>query len=376
MAAMQEYMAVYLTLTAVVLILARQVENHIYAGQKLTGNVPWGMERQEAKNMVAAGGIFVLLASVSACRIAVGNDYWVYRENFKLIYAGRDVASEPGFNFIVYWMQKLWGYDNYLPIFGLFSVVTAAFMVKALYDQSEWFFGSLFLLMTSGYYFSSLNSVRYYLVVAMVMYATKYLLREEYLKFILWICFAALFHKSVLLVIPAYLILYWLSKRKLRPWILAAGGALIVSMMLFQDFYRKIIFLFYPFYEESAYDTGSISIVNVGMGLCCLVLCFLCYGVWKDRNPHIRFYVWVNAAGLVINLFGSFIPEVTRVGNYFKVVQVFLIPALLYHLPEGKWKKLLTAGTAAAFLIYFAFFLKSAYDVDIRILPYRTWIFD
>ncbi|MCD8326688.1 MAG: EpsG family protein [Lachnospiraceae bacterium] len=369
-------MAVYLTLTAAVLILARQVQNSIYAKQKLTGQVPWGVERQQAKNIAAALGIFALLAAVSACRIAVGNDYWVYRENFKLIYSGRDVASEPGFNFIVYWMQKLWGYDNYLPIFGVFSVATAAFMVKALYDQAEWFAGSLFLLMTSGYYFSSLNSVRYYLVVAMVMYATKYLLREEYLKFILWICFAALFHKSVLLVIPCYLILYWLSKKRLRPWMIAVGGALIASLVLFQDVYRRIIFLFYPFYEESAYDTGSISIVNVGMGLCCLILCFLCYGVWKEDNPHIRFWVWVNVAGLVINLFGSFIPEVTRVGNYFKVVQVFLIPALLYHLPDGKWKKLLTAGTVAAFLIYFAFFLKSAYDVDIRILPYRTWIFD
>ncbi|MCD7863942.1 MAG: EpsG family protein [Lachnospiraceae bacterium] len=369
-------MAVYLTLTAAVLILALKVDNHIYAKQQMTGLVAYGTDRQKAQNIVAALGIYILMAAVSACRIAVGNDYWVYRENFKLIYAGREVASEPGFNFIVYWMQKLWGYDNYLPIFGLFSVVTVAFMVKSLYDQAEWFFGSLFLLLTSGYYFSSLNSVRYYLVVAMVMYATKYLLREEYLKFALWIAFAALFHKSVLLVIPSYLFLYWLSKKRLKAWVFAAGGALIVSMVLFQDVYRRIIFLFYPYYEESAFDTGSISIVNVGMGLCCLVLCFLCYGVWKEDNAHIRFYVWVNAAGLVINTFGSFIPEVTRVGNYFKVIQVFLIPALLYHLPDGKLKKVLTAGTAAAFLIYFAFFLKSAYDVDIRILPYRNWIFD
>ncbi|MCD7750684.1 MAG: EpsG family protein [Lachnospiraceae bacterium] len=369
-------MAVYLTLTAAVLILALKVDNHIYAKQQITGHIANGTDRRKAQNIAAALGIYILMAAVSALRIAVGNDYWVYRENFKLIYAGRDVASEPGFNFIVYWMQKIWGYDNYLPIFGLFSVVTVAFMVKALYDQAEWFFGSLFLLLTSGYYFSSLNSVRYYLVVAMVMYATKYLLREEYLKFVLWIAFAALFHKSVLLVIPAYLILYWLSEKKLKPWVIAAGGALIASMILFQDVYRKIIFLFYPFYEESAYDTGSISVVNVGMGLCCLVLCFLCYGVWKDDNPHIRFYVWVNAAGLIINTFGSFIPEVTRVGNYFKVIQVFLIPALLYHLPDGRWKKLLIAGTAAAFLIYFAFFLKTAYDVDIRLLPYRNWIFD
>ena len=52
------------------------------------------------------------MAGVSACRIAVGNDYWVYRDNFKLIAQGRYVSYEPGFNLIVKWIQQLFGYDH------------------------------------------------------------------------------------------------------------------------------------------------------------------------------------------------------------------------------------------------------------------------
>ena len=91
------------------------------------------------------------MAGVSACRIAVGNDYWVYRDNFKLIAQGRYVSYEPGFNLIVKWIQQIFGYDHYLPVFGFFSIVTVFFFVKALQNQGSCFAVSLFLLMTGGY---------------------------------------------------------------------------------------------------------------------------------------------------------------------------------------------------------------------------------
>lgn len=369
-------MVVYLTLTALVLIFSAFIQNESNADGQMSGKLFLPFDRQAAVNHVAAFGCYALMAAVSACRIAVGNDYWGYRENFKRIFVGRDVASEPGFNFIVYWMQKIFGYDNYLPIFGLFSLITVAFFVKALKDQASWFWGSMFLLLTSGYYFSSLNSVRYYLVIAIVMYAQKYVTRGEYLKFICWILFAALFHKSVLIVIPAYLIIKWISGLKLKAWMGIPAAVLLASLVFCRDLYRKVIFLFYPDYEASVFDNNSISIVNVGMGVCCVILCALCYEVWKEGHKEIRFYAWLNLAGLVLNVFGSFIPEVTRIGNYFKISQVFLIPALLYFLPKGKKKYLLTAGTVLAFTVYFAYFLKTAYDTNIRILPYLNWIFN
>lgn len=369
-------MAVYISLTIAVLVLAAFVRNSEYAPEYISGYWRRQIDRQQAVNIVAALGIYVLLAGVSACRIAVGNDYWVYRENFKLIYMGREVASEAGFNFIVYWMQKLLGYNNYLPIFGLFSVVTVAFMVKALYDQGEWFFGAVFLLMTNGYYFQSLNTMRYYLVIAIVMYASKFVIRKEYDKFITWILIAALFHKSVLLVIPSYIVLRWLCDRKINKWLLGLGAVLVLSMIFLQDFYRDILFRFYPYYEDTAFDNGEVSVVNILRCFCCLVLALICYkDAIRDRK-HMQFYFWANIAGLIIHTFGSFIPEVTRVANYFCIFQIFLVSGCLFHLKKGLWKHILTIGTFGVFAVYFAFFLRTAYDVNIRLLPYLNWIFN
>lgn len=369
-------MFVYISLTAAVLVLAAFAKNSAYAPKYISGYRSFGADRQQAVNIMVSVSIWILLTLVSACRIAVGNDYWVYRENFKLIYMGRDVASEPGFNFIVYWMQKLLGYDNYLPIFALFSIVTVAFMVKAVYDQGEWYWGVMFLLMTSGYYFSSLNTVRYYLVIAMMMYAAKFVIRKEYDKFICWVLVAALFHKSALLVIPGYIALRILCDKKINKWLVMAGLALILSMIFLQDFYRNILFRFYPYYEDTAFDTGEVSVINILRCLCCLILALICYKDSIRGRKHMEFYFWANAAGLVINTFGSFIPEVTRVANYFAVFQIFLVSGCLFHCKKGRLKNMLTIGTLGAYVIYFGFFLYTAYRTEIRLLPYLNWIFN
>ena len=71
------------------------------------------MTRQQALNLWICGGIYVILASLSACRIASGNDYWVYVDMFNLISQGRHVSSEFGFNALVRLMQYFFGTQGY-----------------------------------------------------------------------------------------------------------------------------------------------------------------------------------------------------------------------------------------------------------------------
>ena len=73
---------------------------------------------------------------------------------------------------------------------------------------------------------------------------------------------------------------------------------------------------------------------------------------------------------------GAFIPEVSRVAYYLVLPQIFLIPKLLRSISNTLWRRLLTAGTALVFAAYFVLFLRSAYDVSIRLLPYLNWIFN
>lgn len=371
---------VYVLLTAVTVLLGLCVDNRRYVSGYISGRRRAGetayTERRQARNHIAVFAIFCLMAGVSACRIAVGNDYWVYRDNFKLIAQGRYVSYEPGFNLIVKWIQQLFGYDHYLPVFGFFSIVTVFFFVKALEDQGSSFAVSLFLLMTGGYYFNSLNTVRYYLALAIALYTMKYILRGEYAKFVLWILGGALFHKSILLVIPVYLLAGFLASARLKRWHYIAGGILIASLIFGQKFYQEIIFYFYPYYRNSMFDQGRLSYVNIAKCICVLALCGICYRRSLQTNLNNRFYFFLNLAGLVVYCCGSFIPEVSRVGYYMIISQVFLLPRLLADMREGWLRRLCCTGVIVGFTLYFLVLLRGMYAVDVRLLPYLNWIFN
>ncbi len=369
-------MAVYLTLTVVTLLLASFIRNRDYVQLNSEQLRPAYMDRQRAFNICMAVAIFLLLTGVSACRIAVGNDYWVYRFQFNLIMQERHVSYELGFNLVVWLIQTLLGYDNYIPVFAFFSVATCYFFVKAMYDRAEDFAFTLFLLLTGGYYFNSLNSVRYYLVLAIALYAMKYVLRREYVRFVLWIILASLFHKSVLLVIPAYLVAVYLADHKLKMWHYILGGLLIASLIFGQGFYREIIFTFYPYYRDSVFDVSQLSWVNIGKCAAVLALCVVTWKTGLAESRGIRFGFYLNLAGLVGYFCGSFIPEVSRVCYYLIISQIFLIPAVINRMKDGWFKNLCRIGVIAAFAFYFAMLLKGMDAVNIRLLPYLNWIFN
>lgn len=379
---MESSALVYISLTLVTVLLGMFVKNEEYMpaairGGRCFGEIP-GCDRQRARNRVAVAAIYCLLTAVSACRIAVGNDYWVYTRNFSLIAQERHVSSELGFNSVVRLFQMIFdeGKVQYVAIFAFFSVITVFFFVKALCDQGSSFAFSLFLLLTGGYYFNSLNSVRYYFALAVALFSMKYVLRGEYGKFILWVLVGALIHKSVLLVIPVYLLARFLASAKWKRWHYVVGGIFLCSLIFCQNLYREIIFLFYPFYRDSAFDNGRLSWTNILKCVCVLVLSIICYRQSLRENVQNRFYFFLNLFGLVVYCCGSFIPETSRVGYYMMISQIFLLPRLLRGMKKGWLRKFCYVGVIGAFSVYFVLLLKGMYATDIRLLPYLNWIFN
>ncbi len=410
----------YILLVVLTVGFALIVQNQAYVPVYLRGRYPAYWDRRRARNFAAEVVIYGLLAGVSACRVAIGADYWVYWANFQLIAQDRHVSYEIGFCLVVKLMQAIFGPGTYRTIFFLFSVLTVFFFLKALHDQACWYAASLYLLLAGGYYFSSMHSVRYYFALAIALFCAKYVIRGEYGKFVLWILLAATFHKSVLLVLPVYLFARALAQVHWKGWHYAALGALAAAIILGQGLWqriplwKKVIFYFYPFYENSAFDQGRISWANVAKCLGVLALGILCWrsglgeeepgeevgkahaepgeaaraslleggkpregavGPYSLERLADRFYFTLNLGGLLVYTCGSFIPEVSRVGYYFIIFQVILIPNLLRRMKAGLFKNLCTIASLGAFAVYFVEFLRRAYDDSVRLLPYLEWIF-
>lgn len=157
--------------------------------------------RRSFQNRLLAAGIFCILFWVSALRFDIGNDYGQYTQTAHEAYVGGYVVTEWGFNQLVRLLYWIVGGECYELVFAVFAFATLAIFLKAFARQSVSFGQTFFLFMTLGLYFQTFNTVRYYFALSVALFSMKYVLEKDYLKFVFWIVLAALFHKSVLLVL-------------------------------------------------------------------------------------------------------------------------------------------------------------------------------
>ena len=331
--------------------------------------------RQEALNCILLAGIFMTLFALSSLRVGIGNDYWTYRYDFlHIINEDTNVSYEIGFKVLVKVLQWLFGYDNYRVVFAFMAFVTCTFFVKGLSDNSDWFAVSFFLFMANGFYFMSFTNVRYYFAIAVCLYAMKFLFRKNFVKFIFWILFAALFHKSVLLTIPVYLTAYYLKWSKKTLWLIPISCAVLV---LGKMGVRRLVFIFYPFYEgDLILDVESVSYINIAKCLAILVFSLIFYKKAIQGNPKAETLFNLNLFALIIYSFGYYIPETSRVCYYMVIGHVFLLPIVLSSIEKGKQRLFFTGAVLVCYGAYFLVFLERSKDSTIMLLPYLTWLFD
>ena len=337
-----------------------------------------GCSRKQALSFVMLGTLFILLTALAALRIQVGNDYVKYVEIFSEIWKGTDeayVVTEPGFNLVVDAVYTLSGFENYLLVFAVFGAATAFVFLKAMYEQSDDFAGSFAMFMLLGLYFRSFTTVRYYFVLALTLYSIRYIRRREFAKFLLLIVFAAFFHKSVLVVIPLYLIaaLPW------KKWIMISGAVCAALVVVFQRQILELALWFVPTFRGTIYLTQDVGLrANASGILRCLLVLFL--ALWCAKEPvwekwECRFYLKLSVLGFLLYTCGSFLPLADRLAYYLITPQILLVPAMLKQIASSKKRRVIYVCTALCLLVYFGLFLMEARGSGISVLPYKSWIF-
>ena len=392
-------MALYIAVTILALFAAG------YIVRPVNGQDALHLSRRAYLSRTCMLLLFLVLFLPEALRVNTGNDYNRYMEFMHLVNSNAYVPTEIGFNTLVKALFALSGFENYILVFAVFAALTIGFFLLAIYEQAEDFFFSFALFMLFGYYFQSYNTVRYYLALAMVTWASRFLVERRYVPFLATVAAAAAFHKSVLVV----LLLYPLAVIPWKKWIYAAGAVLCGSFLLLPDFWLRVVVRLYPSYENTPYLEGSsFSLVNIAR--CVLVLALAFYAGRAGKNAgedrpagrntdsasaaageeaagkrRERFWLHQCLMALAIYLTCSFLPFVSRIGYYLTVSQVFFVPALIRALPEksavlpgGKRimvRRVIRAAAFAAALLFFFSFLRRMSSPTVQILPYRSWVF-
>ena len=239
----------------------------------------YGTTRRQALSRVCLIAIFNILFLLSALRVEVGNDYKNYAVTCHEVWVNGYVVTEPGFNYLVKLLYTIVGCENYIVVFAVFAFVTIALFMKTFYEDSDWFFLAMFLFMTLGIYFRTFNTMRYYFVLAVSLYSLRYVAKRKYLQFVLLIMSAAFFHKSVLVVIPLYLIALYLNRK--WHYVLVLLGSLAV--FLGKDLVMWVALKLYPSYVNTGFINGEGGILsNLPNIARCIMILVLCLCFYKD----------------------------------------------------------------------------------------------
>lgn len=279
--------------------------------------------------------LFLILFLFSAFRVNVGTDYKNYEYLFYTYLSLGDRAIERlelGFRFI-FKVVSFFSDDSRL-FFILTSFFILFFNFKGFLKYSRSVFLSIFLFVALYYYFNSLNGIRQFLAMSLILcFSTKFIADRNIFKYMVSVIFASLFHMSALIMIPAYFIGKKFSFRMVLFVLLS-----IPLVFLSYDFFAAVIFGYLPFYDIYAdYQSGSASALLI-VQFIFFILIFMSYKRnqrWtKEEVVSFNFSIF-SILLLVLSYKNSMF---VRLAMYFGMYFIILIPAVLSSIDSSKNK--------------------------------------
>ncbi|CAG9355494.1 EpsG family protein [Clostridium perfringens] len=303
--------------------------------------------------------VFSFLAFISMFRASfIGNDTIQYLnifENLKF-YEIKDFKGRYELGYI--FLNKL--ILNISDNSQLILIITSFFIIfsysRFIYKYSNNIWLSMLLYFCLGYFGNSMNIIRQEMAIAILFFAYDFLIRRKFLKFVVIVFIASLFHQLSIIFIIAYPI----SKLKLNfNTILVFLSVTILGVLLFNPILSMLMkFTKYNYYLDSVYLDGEIrlaSVLNIMILIITLIFGLIInkyYNVYKFDNC-VRIMTLFLLMGTVISIISLRFNLLDRVANYFSVFIIIYLPNIVDKI-KNKWiSSLFIVIITTLFVAYF-----------------------
>ena len=290
---------------------------------------------KEEKKHIIYFAMVCLLFLISAIRYDVGQDYQHWLEVYSWIENGYEGGK---YVEIGYWLLNV--IIQKIPIFNVYClyIITSAiiifsfgYVIKKNVNPKYWFL-SLFMFIGSGIFFATLNLVRQYIAIVIVLLGLNFLMQNKYIKFILFVLFASLFHTSafiMLIFIPFYIIFRRQKHEKILLSIYIMSLVLIIiDIRQFIDFFSFLIPERWKWYLESNFLTQKNYSAVVKQLVPNLILIFIMLNRKKITKKEDLFFLMLFVNVIITNCFYGVL-VLLRLSYFFDVALIFLIPTII-----------------------------------------------
>ena len=317
------------------------------------------VEREKKR---VASIIFICVASIiliipSAFRNNIGDTY-VYISSFKkmgtmnLIEVVKEFG-DVGYYIFTYLLYKI-SSNPQIMIFAT-ATITQICYIKFFYKYRSLLELQIFMYITAGAFFVSMNGIRQSLAAAIIVLATKYIINKDFKKFLLVIILASSIHQSALIMIPIYFIVLQKPGSK-RIFIMI--GLSLIGVVLFNQLMPYLFKILqgsnYEHYER-VFKEGTEQGANILRVIIAFVPIMLAY-IKKDEIKELKganIFVNMSVINFIFMIFSLRTWIFARFTIYFNLYNFILLPYLIYKWKNKKEKRLLYFLFIICYLFFF-----------------------
>lgn len=322
------------------------VKNHIYVGRRNFA-VDELIERRLKKYCLILGTALFLIAALrsemvgSDTRTYIGHYEYVKKLSWSAI--PQVEGTELGFYFLMKLVSMVT--DNAQWFLALVGVVYAASVTNFIIKNSKEPDVSFIMLISFSYYAFSLTGLRQTMAFAIMIFAFEYVKKRKLLPFLISVIVAFAFHRSAVFALLTYF-LYGIKMTKGKRALFLAAAPIVYVMR-----YPIIKFLQQWFYAEYKITEST---VTTWATLAVLFLTWVVYvafspKVVNEADQNTRGHTIENDGGLlkntglvggnieaiylvgvIIQMFVPFEPTIFRVGMYYQVYGLLLVPEIIH----------------------------------------------
>lgn len=318
----------------------------------------WGIDKKQNKTIKIIP--FVAMALIGGFRYNVGRDYDNYVNAFSYIVSGISFKAEILYRYLVFFVYKIGGTQQL--VFLVVEIITCFLYFKFIYDNAiDFYLSSLIYLCIGPYYFSSYNTIREALAVAIFLNALKYLKeKKNTYKFILCLCIGFFVHKSILIGFVFVII-----KNKFKKnYILSLIGVIgIVSVSINFGVVEKVLSMFngdYNHYISTFSQDMDLSYLIFEL-IAVLILIFYYYSKIEIEDVYLNIDIMaISVIGFAF-FTGRFTMLFTRIASYFTPIFIIVIPQIIQCFKQKKIAKYIIVLSC---IIYFLILIMTNADLN------------
>lgn len=305
---------------------------------------------------------FFILTIVSGIRYKVGSDYNAYIKMYNSY-----SYLEPGSR-MLFSISNLIS-ENPQTIIFIYSILTNIFIILSIKEIE--FKGSTPLIIATYlflYFPFSLNIIRQSLAVSILLLAFfKIINGKKKLAIILGIL-ACLVHGSAIFFIPYFLIFMLVKKEKIYRITYLYTGVLMVMLLAYVILFGKTATSIKYFGYLGKFSIRGIDYYQFMSYVPFLLICLLSKRIFENSKM-ISSLNGLFISGVLFEVILSS-TQVSRIGIYFSIYSIFLIPSLLEEIKNKKTRKIIKMVYCIFLVVYFV----GVYYLHGRtnIFPYRT----